>query len=215
MSRSRVLLMSLACAVSIGFAEAPALLAQSAATTAKAPPPLPARLQPATRQIIERLADSLTGLGVPATPLYDKAAEGVLKNADDARILTAVRSLARELSTASSLLGASASPNDVVSAAGALRAGVSTRAIQQLASRKGKADDKGNRLAMSYIIVAALASRGVPVEAAVTAVDDLLLRGAVDTQLIEFQRGVERDLLAGRDVNAALSTRAEGVLRRR
>ena len=61
---------------------------------------LPETLQPDTRAAVERLADSLRSAGVPWEPLYAKSAEGVLKGADDERILRAVRSLARELTGA-------------------------------------------------------------------------------------------------------------------
>lgn len=188
-----------------------ATFAQSAPTTGQ----LPSRLLPATRNAIERLADSLKSSGVPSDPLFDKAAEGVLKNADDARILAAVRSLARELGTASSLLGTSAPVTDVVSAASALRAGVSVQAVQKLAARRSKTGDTDGRLSLSFIILADFASRGVPVDAAVNAVDGLLARGAGGNELTAFRVGVERDLLAGRDALSTLTTRADGVLRRR
>lgn len=200
------------CASFLFALQAPAtLLAQAAATS----PQLPTRLLPVTRATIEHLADSLRVAGVPSAPLYDKAAEGVLKNADDARIVAAVRILARELGTASSLLGASASVSDVVSAASALRAGVPVPAIQKLATRQTKSTEADGRLSLSFIILADFASRGVPVDAAVSAVDGLLARGAGGTELTAFRVGVERDLLAGRDARATLTTRAEGVLRRR
>lgn len=176
---------------------------------------LPARLSPATRVAIERLADSLKTAGVPSSPLFDKAAEGVLKNADDARILVAIRSLARELGTASALLGAAASEAEVVSAASALRAGVSTQAVQKIVARRNRGSGSDGRLSLSFIILADFASRGVPVDAAVNAVDGLLARGAGGSELTAFRVGVERDLLAGRDALSTLATRADGVLRRR
>lgn len=179
------------------------------------PVQFPARLLPATRATIEHLADSLRSAGIPAAPLYDKAAEGVLKNADDARILAAIRTLARELGTASSLFGASASASDVVSAASALRAGVPESAVQKIATRRTKSGDSDGRLSLSFIILADFVARGVPVDAAVTAVDGLLARGAGVTELTAFGVGVGRDLLAGKDPRATLTTRAEGVLRRR
>lgn len=176
---------------------------------------LPARLSPQTRTAIEHLADSLRNAGVPADPLYDKAAEGVLKNIDDARILAATRTLARELGTAATLLGPSAGVSDVVSAASALSAGVPAKAIQKLAARRSKGGESDGRLVLSFIILVDFASRGVPIDAAVKAVDGLLARGAGGPELTAFRTGVERDLLAGRDIGTTLTTRAEGVLRRR
>lgn len=193
------------------------LHAQTSAPTpaSKASPQLPARLLPATRAAIEHLADSLRTAGVPAEPIYDKAAEGVLKDADDARILAATRTLARELGTASSLLGANAQLSDVVSAASALRAGVPVRAVKKLVGRRTKNSDADGRLALSFIILVDFASRGVPVDAAVTAVDGLLAKGAGGSELTTFRNGVERDLQAGRDIGKTLTTRAEGAMRRR
>lgn len=202
-------------AIYVVCAMIPMLPMLSHAQSSPRPAQLPSRLLPATRVTIERLADSLTAAGVPSSSLYDKAAEGVLKNADDARILVAVRSLARELGTASSLLGASAPEAEVVSAASALRAGVSTQAVQKLVARRTRNGAGDGRLSLSFIILADFASRGVPVDAAVNAVDGLLARGAGGTELTAFRVGVERDLQAGRDALSTLTSRADGVLRRR
>ena len=177
-------------------------------------PQLPAKLQPATRAIIEKLADSLQNAGVPSSPLYDTAAEGVLKGADDARIIAAVRSLTRELGVASSLLGSSAPESDIVSAASALRAGVPVTAAQKIASRRAKNAAFDERTARSFIILADFASRGVPLDAAVNAIDGLLVKGASSNELTQFSDGVIRDLQAGRDARATLLNRANLVLRK-
>lgn len=179
-------------------------------------PQLPARIGAVGRATIERLADSLRTAGVPSAPLFDKAAEGVLKGADDARIVTATRTLARELGAASALLGPSSSVSDVVSAASALRAGVPPVSIRRIAARNQRDGASGvgdGRLSLSFIILADFASRKVPIDAAVNAVDGLLARGAGGAELSAFRVGVERDLLAGRDARVTLTSRAEGVLR--
>ncbi|MEP6763499.1 MAG: hypothetical protein ABJB66_04260 [Gemmatimonadaceae bacterium] len=178
-------------------------------------PQLPVRIGASARATIEHLADSLRSAGIPSDPIYDKAAEGVLKGADDARIVAATRSLAKELGAASLLLGPGASTSDVVSAASALRAGVPAPDIQRLGTRRIKSQATDGRLALSFIILADFASRGVPVDAAFIAVDGLLARGAGGAELTAFRSGVERDLLAGRDARATLTTRAEGVLKRK
>src|SRR6476659_9419397 len=66
---------------------------------------LPQRLSPDVRATIERLMDSVRAAGLPTGPLADKAAEGVLKGADDQRILVAVRMLTHELGEARTILG--------------------------------------------------------------------------------------------------------------
>jgi hypothetical protein len=169
---------------------------------------LPARLGTPARETIERLADSVRAAGVPWEPLYDKAAEGVLKGADDARIVTAVRGLARDLGEARAALGPNAPPNDVVSAASAARAGIPLSALQRLRVRH-----RSGAVALSYIVLADLAARGVPPAIAVSSVDALLANGAGTVELTAFRSGVERDLEAGRDAGAATSARAQSVLR--
>lgn len=211
MQRTPKLSTAVMCAVAIGVFST-SLSAQVAASTA--PLQLPAKLQPATRATIERLADSLQSVGVPSSPLYDKAAEGVLKGADDTRIIAAVRSLARELGVASTVMGASAPVSDIVSAASALRAGVSLSAAQKIASRRAKNTSTDERTALSFIILADFASRGVPVDAAVNTIDGLLAKGASGAELSQFSNGVIRDLMAGRDARSTLHNRADVILRK-
>lgn len=211
MHRTSVLSTIATCAVAIGIFSG-SLTAQVVPVTA--PLQLPAKLQPSTRATIEKLADSLHSAGVPSAPLYDKAAEGVLKGADDTRIIAAVRSLARELGIASTVMGASAPVSDIVSAASALRAGVPLSAAQKIASRRAKNTSADERTALSFIILADFATRGVPVDAAVNAIDGLLAKGASGAELTQFSNGVIRDLMAGRDARSTLLNRADLILRK-
>src|SRR6185437_5079601 len=93
----------------------PHLQAQSTTTTT-------AQLPPALDAAVNRIADSVRASGVPRDPLVSKAAEGVLKGADDARILDVVRRFARELATARAALGTCATTPELVAAASALHA---------------------------------------------------------------------------------------------
>ena len=70
------------------------LIVASRVLSAQGRADLPARLQPASRAAIVRLADSLAAERLPIAPVYDKAAEGALKGADDRRIVAAVREVA-------------------------------------------------------------------------------------------------------------------------
>jgi len=82
-----------------------------AAAGAQSPGTLPER--PAARDpphASNSFADSLRAAGLPADPIYAKAAEGVFKGADDQRILAAARSLARELGEARGAIGSTAPP---------------------------------------------------------------------------------------------------------
>src|SRR4051812_23206451 len=91
---------------------------------------LPAQLAPATRDSVQRLLDSARAERLPAEMLSAKAAEGVLKGADDRRILRAVRQLHLELRTAVSLLP-SAPAATLSAAATALHSGLTAPALRK------------------------------------------------------------------------------------
>lgn len=209
------LLAAMFCAIHSDVAAAQSNSVSSAPAQNQAASRRPLKVSPATRVAIDRLADSVRQAGMPwEAMLYDKAAEGVLKGASESSIVAAVRTLTRELSTASNLLGSTASVSDIVSAASALRAGVPLSAAQRLVARTTKGGTADTRLASAFIIITDFASRGVPIDAAVNAVDGLLARGAERAELDAFRSGVVRDLLSGRDARTTLQTRAEVVMRR-
>src|SRR5512141_716807 len=97
-----------------------------------APAPPAVQLPIALRESVDRLVDSARVLGLPTDPLYAKAAEGVLKNADNDRIVDAVRRLSRELSDARSALGTTASSAELVAGASVLHAGVDVPTLREL-----------------------------------------------------------------------------------
>ena len=176
------------------------------------PGALPERLAPATRTAIERLADSLSAERLPADALRDKAAEGVLKGADDARILLAVRSLAALLRTSRSLLGANARDDELVAAATALFTGVTPDAIRRLgAAQRKKAVTES--LATPLTIVAELATEHVPADVEVSAVESLLLRGARDADFSAFRISIERDIRQGHTPGDAVAASVHAALR--
>lgn len=173
------------------------------------------RLAPATRVAVERLADSLTASGLSADPVYAKAAEGVLKGADDARILAAVRTLARELGAARVALGASATPAEVFAAATVLHMGVSSAAIQRLreARDRGAMAVHGEAAMVTPLVVLGdLVTRGVPPARAVQSIDALIARGAPDADFAALRAAVARDIDAGRAPEAAATMRTQAVL---
>jgi hypothetical protein len=162
-----------------------------------------ARMSVATKTAIDRLVDSLTVERLPGDAIRDKVAEGVLKGADDTRILAAVRSLASRLREGRQLLGGTASDDELKAAASALFAGIEPSAIARLVEtqrRRGAAT-----LTMPLTIVAELALRNVPIDLAVSSVESLLRRGARDGELNAFRNTIERDLQQGRAPRDAVS----------
>jgi hypothetical protein len=172
---------------------------------------LPDQLQPATRTAIERLADSLRSAGLPDAPVYSKAAEGVLKGADDARILTVVRSLARELGDARQALGSEASEAEIVAGASALHAGVPAAELRRI--RDGQPRASSASLAVPLTVLADMITRGVPPNDAAASVNALLARRVDDAEFQALRVGIERDITAGRPPGAAAQAWTQRVLR--
>jgi len=176
-------------ATAIGLAAARTLAAQAPAT-------LPSRLQPAARAAIEHLADSLARESLAVEPLYDKAAEGVLKGADDARIVAAIRGLAQRLREARALLGPRASDAELSAGASALHAGAPPTLIHGLVATR---DDRlpGRPLGLALVVLANLVADGVPPSVAGESLMSLLVHGVRDEELSAFRWTVARDIEGG------------------
>ncbi|MBL0937808.1 MAG: hypothetical protein IBJ03_02875 [Gemmatimonadaceae bacterium] len=164
-----------------------------------------AGIAPATRAAIELLVDSLTSERLPGDALRDKMAEGVLKGADDQRILIAVRSLASRLRDARGLLGPGSDSDELKATASALFVGVDRRAIVRLAEARRKRGS-GTSLTVPMTIVTDLAMQRVPLDIATSSMESLLEGGALDRDLNAFRRGIERDLQQGKTPRDAVST---------
>lgn len=167
---------------------------------------LPDRLSPAARTALERLIDSARTVGIPRPPLYDKAAEGVLKGADDERIVHAVQSLARELGDARGAVGSGASTAAITAAASALHAGVSASELKRLAHPAGTAPDDAT-LATALVTLVDLVAKRVPVDLATSSIQNLIERRATNRQFTALRNDVEQDIQAGRAPEASLAGR--------
>lgn len=174
---------------------------------------LPSQLALATRQAIVRLGDSLRTSGLPDAPLYAKAAEGVLKGATDARIVTAVRTLARELGDARASLGSAAGDAELVAGASALHVGASPGMLRQLRDAHSAGAGGATSLATPLVALADLLARRVPASVAAAAIDSLVARGAPSDDFAALRAAVERDIVAGRTPEASVVQRTQGLLR--
>jgi len=176
------------------------------------PAPLPSRLAPETRATLERLVDSVRAVGLPVNPLVDKAAEGVLKGADDRRIVAAVQSLVRELGSARSLLGSASNTALLTAVASALHAGVSAPDVRRLvASSTGDAD--GHLLTTAIVTLVDLVAKRVPPTAAVSSLTELVSRRVPESQYLSLRSEVEQDILAGRAPDVAIADRTRAHVR--
>jgi hypothetical protein len=176
------------------------------------PRELPAAIDAPTRATIITLGDSMAREGLPRVALYDKAAEGQLKGASDAKILAAVRSLAQRLRQTRSALGASATEAELVAGASALFAGVPPDVLRRVAAARA-ARTAAPSLAITLTVLTDLVSQQVPPDVAATSVELLVSRGARDLDLTELLRGVEQDVRGGRGARDALQERMAGTLR--
>jgi hypothetical protein len=173
---------------------------------------LPDRLSPSARATIERLLDSARASGLPTSPLVDKTAEGVLKGADDDRIVRAVQVLARELGQARTAVGGTADLAVLGAAASALHAGVSPTELHALAFPSAGAPDPG-ALSSALVTLVDLVAKRVPVATATRSIRDLLERRAGEHDFVALRSEVEQDILAGRSPEASLTARVRGVTR--
>jgi hypothetical protein len=169
---------------------------------------IPAALSAPTRDTLQRLVDSVRASGLPAEPLIARASEGLLKRVSEERIISAVRALARRQAEAHTVL-ASASAGTLAAAVGALQAGVSPQVLRRLASAVGG----DHELAVALVTLTDLASARVPVDAAVSALEQLVRRRAAEAELMAFRAAVSSDILAGRGAEEAIMARTQALVR--
>jgi hypothetical protein len=187
--------------------------AQGSATQPGAlPPDGRTQLSPAARQVIAQLGDSLRAVHLPDAPIYAKAAEGMLKGADESRILAAVRTLARELGAAREALGANADESELTAGASALHVGATPAALSQLRQTQRSSESGHRSLAVPLVALVDLLARRVPAPVATAAIDSLVARGAPAEDFAALRAAVKQDILAGRTPEAAVRARAQGLL---
>lgn len=189
-------------ALGLGLAAAPARLA----TQAPAEPALPARLGAPARAAIASLMDSARAAGLPTSGLAAKAAEGVLKGADDARIVDAVRALARALGDARAALGPTADPSVLDAGASALRAGVTPATLRSLGNA-GATPAGAPALASALVTLVDFVAKGVPPALASQSIEQLLRLGAPESRFVTLRNQVESDIRDGQSPEAAVTTR--------
>ena len=171
---------------------------------------LPAQLSASTRATLEHLIDSARVAGLPVDPLYSKVREGVFRSADEARVVAAVQRLGRDLGDARSALGDSARAEEIAAGANALRAGVRPADLSKLRDSRGRRGD--HPLTVALVVLADLATRGVPPAMAAASVNELVARNVSDGSLMSFRQNVERDLVGGRSAASALDARTKSMI---
>ncbi|HEY4219591.1 MAG TPA: hypothetical protein VGM67_20795 [Gemmatimonadaceae bacterium] len=176
---------------------------------------LPDRIVGSSRTVLQHLVDSARTAGLPTAPLYDKAAEGVLKGADDDRIVVVVRSLTRELGEARDALGPMGTSAEqlplLTSAASALHAGLPVADLRRLAHRGGSQPD-ASTLATALVTLVDLVAKRVPVNVATSSIQNLIDRRATVRQFSDLRAGVDEDIAAGHAPEASVVARVRAQL---
>ena len=171
---------------------------------------LPSQLSAPTRATLERIIDSAQVAGLPIDPLYSKVREGVFRSADEARVIAAVQRLGRDLGDARAALGDSARAEEITAGANALRAGIRPADLSRLRDSRGRRAD--HPLTVALVVLADLATRGVPPSLAAASVTELVARNVSDGSLMSFRQDVERDLVGGRSPASALDARTRSMI---
>ena len=174
---------------------------------------LPSRLGPAARAAIAALVDSARLSGLPVEPLVAKAQEGVLKGAEDSRIVAAVATISRHLSDARDALGADASPGTLVAGAGAIHAGLTPRQLRAMRDETRNSSTEGS-LSQALIVAGDLVTRGVASGEATSSLLALIARRATDADLEMMRRLVEHDIQTGVLPRQAVVAQARAITQR-
>jgi hypothetical protein len=172
---------------------------------------LPAQLSASTRATLERIIDSARVAGLPVDPLYSKVREGVFRSADEGRVIAAVQRLGHDLGDARAALGDSVGAEEIVAGANALRAGIRPAELSRLRDARGRRADR-QPLTVPLVVLADLATRGVPPALAAASVNELVARNVSDGSLLSFRQSVERDLVGGRSPASALDARTKSMI---
>ncbi|MEO8335025.1 MAG: hypothetical protein ABI664_08635 [bacterium] len=163
------------------------------------------KLDNPTKVAVLAIIDTARAQGIPVEPLMEKMYEGLGKGAEGPKIVAAVRNLALEMSIAHSALGAVASTDEIKAAASAMHAGVPAVELGKMKKQSGLR----RSLALPFIVITDIVSRGVPVGSALNAVKSLVGAGAKDKEINDFQRNVKEDIQQGAPPAAAAQTRAK------
>lgn len=182
-----------------------ALLSAYVASAGAQDPRTGPKLDNPTKVAVLAIIDTARAQGIPVEPLMEKMYEGLGKGAEGPKIVAAVRNLALEMSIAHSALGAVASTDEIKAAASAMHAGVPAVELGKMKKQSGLR----RSLALPFIVITDIVSRGVPVGSAVNAVKSLVGAGAKDKEINDFQRNVKEDIQQGAPPAAAAETRAK------
>lgn len=189
--------MSMRSLVSVGATLISSVLAQGAAAQAPASARERARetLSPPTFSVVDALAQSLAGEGIPAEAVYGKALEGTAKGVSAERLTLALEAYAGRLRAAHGAFGRGAQAALTVAGADALQRGVDVASLRALGEDEGRSP-------MAVVVLADLVETGVPADRAVDLVREALRQRTRERELLDMPARVRvliRDGASARD----------------
>jgi hypothetical protein len=170
------------------------------ALTAAAQDPL-AKLDPASRNVIDVVMDSALVAGLPTRSILSRALEGVAKKAPNRAIVDAVRRRLVSLRTAHAVLGG-VGPDELEAAASILEAGAKPEQLGKFRVRTAGRSDLE-----AFTVWADFLARGVPKDEASSAITKLWQDGADDATFRSLWNNVQSDILQGLNPGTALQNR--------
>jgi hypothetical protein len=174
---------------------------------------LPAGFDAPTRAALESIVDSARASGLPVEPLFAKAAEGKLKNAPDAQIVAAVRSLASRFRVIRTELGSTLDVGSMSAAATAMGVGVPIAAIRSMRDAASGSPNAPADLAGALVTATDLVAQRVSPASAVSAVQALLARRASPEQFARLRATVGETIAAGRPPDQAASKASQSIVK--
>jgi hypothetical protein len=172
---------------------------------AQGPDPL-AKLDSATRRVVQSLIDSAQSENLPAQPIVSKAQEGISKHAPGTVIAQVVRKVFLSLREARMSLGPKADRDEMTAGAAALQAGIPATALIDLHQA-----GHGKPVTVPLVVLADLVTRGVPRDTASREILKLWLGGAGDADLLGLPRAVGQDIVSGAAPGDALLNRVRTI----
>jgi hypothetical protein len=182
-------------------------------TLAAQAPALPPGLDLQARAALERIIDSARVSGLPVEPLFAKAAEGKLKQATDAQIVAAVRSLASRFRAIRSEMGTTLDVPSMTAAATAIAVGIPLSAIRGMRDAAAGSPTASADFAGALVTATDLVAQRVSPSSAATAVQSLLARRAAPEQFARLRAGVGETIAAGRSPDQAALSATESIVK--
>lgn len=176
-------------------------------------PSLPAGFSQVTKNVLEQVIDSARADGIPLEPLIAKAAEGKLKQASDAQIVAAVRSLANRLRSIRAEIAPTLDVSSMTAAATALAVGIQISAIRDLRAAAAGSPNAPSDLAGALITATDLVAQHVSPASATAAVQSLLARRAAPEQFARLRASVGESIAAGFSPDQATKSVTESITR--